>query len=85
MGLSLPNLCKAYVHEGVIESVILWNTLDLGYLTIQAAKAVSEGTLKPGSQELIAGRKGRVAVLGDEVLLGAPFIFNKGNIDGFDF
>ncbi|MDX2032901.1 MAG: substrate-binding domain-containing protein [Blastocatellia bacterium] len=85
MGLSLPNLCKSYVHDGVIESVILWNTLDLGYLTIQAAKAVSEGTLKPGSQELLAGRKGRIAVLGDEVLLGAPFIFNKSNIDGFDF
>ncbi|MFN0086175.1 MAG: substrate-binding domain-containing protein [Blastocatellia bacterium] len=85
MGLSLPNLCKSYVHEGVIESVVLWNTLDLGYLTVQAAKAVSEGALKPGSRELIAGRKGRVAVLGDEVLLGAPFIFNKSNIDGFDF
>ncbi len=85
MGLSLPNLCKPYVHEGVIESVILWNTLDLGYLTIQAARAVTDGTLKPGVQELLAGRKGKVAVLGDEVLLGAPFIFNKSNIDGFDF
>jgi hypothetical protein len=28
---------------------------------------------------------GKVAVQNDEVMLGAPFIFNKGNIDGFNF
>ena len=30
-GLSLPNMCKPYVHKGVVESIVLWNTLDLGY------------------------------------------------------
>src|SRR5262249_33686029 len=25
-GLSLPNMCKPYIHEGVIESIVLWNT-----------------------------------------------------------
>ncbi|MBS1812149.1 MAG: substrate-binding domain-containing protein [Acidobacteria bacterium] len=85
MGLSLPSLCKSFVHEGVIESVILWNTLDLGYLVVQSSKAVNDGSLKVGVQELSAGRKGKVAVQGDEVILGAPFIFNKGNIDQFNF
>lgn len=85
MGLSLPSLCKSYVHEGVIESVILWKTVDLGYLVVHSAKAVSEGTLKPGVSELIAGRMGKIAIQGDEVILGAPFIFNKGNIDQFNF
>ena len=85
MGLSLPSLCKSYVHEGVIESVILWKTVDLGYLVVQSAKAVTDGTLKVGVKELTAGRMGKVAVQGDEVILGAPFIFNKGNIDQFNF
>ncbi len=85
MGLSLPSLCKSYVHEGVIESVILWKTVDLGYLVMQSAKAVTEGTLKPGVSELMAGRMGKIVIQGDEVILGAPFIFNKGNIDQFNF
>ncbi|MEO6993339.1 MAG: substrate-binding domain-containing protein, partial [Lacunisphaera sp.] len=37
IGLGLPNENKRYVHEGVTDSVILWNTGDLGYLTVYAA------------------------------------------------
>ena len=84
-GLSLPNMCKPYVHSGVIESVILWNTVDLGYLTVYASKALSEGGLKRGDKELTAGRLGKIEVRDDEVMLGAPFIFNKSNIDRFNF
>lgn len=84
-GLSLPNMCKPYVHSGVIESIVLWNTVDLGYLTVYAADALVKGNLKVGDRELKAGRLGSVAIAGDEVMLGAPFIFNRGNIDQFDF
>ncbi|MBX3278090.1 MAG: substrate-binding domain-containing protein [Acidobacteria bacterium] len=84
-GLSLPNMCKPYVHSGVIESFVLWNTVDLGYLTVYAARALVAKELKPGARRLGAGRLGEIAVEGDEVRLGAPFIFNKSNIDRFDF
>lgn len=84
-GLSLPNMCKPYVHDGVIESVVLWNTLDLGYLTVYAAKALATGKLAPGVTSLEAGRLGQIEVRGSDVMLGAPFIFNKSNIDNFDF
>jgi rhamnose transport system permease protein len=84
-GLSLPNMCKPYVHAGVIESIVLWNTVDLGYLTVHASRALSAGELQAGARELKAGRLGAIAVHGDQVMLGAPFIFNKQNIDGFDF
>ena len=84
-GLSLPNMCKQYVHEGVIESVVLWNTLDLGYLSVYAARALAGGQLKRGDQTVFAGRLGTIKVQNDEVRLGAPFIFNKSNIDGFNF
>ncbi len=85
IGLSLPNLCKPYVHDGVIESVVLWNTLDLGYLTVYAGNELSAGKLKPGANQLKAGKLGVIEVREDDVLLGAPFIFNKSNIDRFDF
>jgi len=84
-GLSLPNMCKPYVHDGIIESIVLWNTLDLGYLTVYASRALSGGQLKRGDQNIAAGRLGRIEVQNDEVRLGAPFIFNKTNIDGFNF
>jgi rhamnose transport system permease protein len=84
-GLSLPNLCKPYVHEGVIESIVLWNTVDLGYLTVYASNALISGGLKRGDREMRAGRLGKIEIDDDEVRLGAPFIFNKSNIDRFNF
>jgi len=84
-GLSLPNMNKPYVKSGVVESVVLWNTVDLGYLTVHAAYSLATGDLKLGNRELSAGRLGKVEVVNDEVRLGAPFIFNKENIDRFDF
>jgi rhamnose transport system substrate-binding protein len=84
-GLSLPSLCKPYVHAGVIRSVILWNTTDLGYLTVRAAQALHTGKLRPGATSLDAGRLHSIEVRGDEILLGAPFVFTKDNIDQFDF
>jgi rhamnose transport system substrate-binding protein len=85
IGLGLPNENKRYVHEGVTESVILWNTADLGYLTIYAAVAVAKGTLKPGAKSFKAGSLGEFVIQGDNILLGKPFLFNKGNIDRFNF
>jgi rhamnose transport system substrate-binding protein len=84
-GLSLPNMCKPYVHEGIIDSIVLWNTLDLGYLTVYVSDALSTGTLKRGDKEITAGRLGKIQVVDDEIRLGAPFVFNKGNIDRFNF
>jgi ABC-type sugar transport system substrate-binding protein len=84
IGLGLPNENKRYVHEGVTDSVILWNTEELGYLTVQAAVAVAKGELKPGDKSFKVGAK-EYQIEGDSILLGKPFIFNKSNIDQFDF
>jgi rhamnose transport system substrate-binding protein/rhamnose transport system permease protein len=85
IGLSLPNLCKPYVHDGSIEAVVLWNTKDLGYLAVLAPAALVRGTLRPGATTLSAGRLGVVKIEGDQIILGAPVIFRKDNIDRFNF
>jgi len=85
MGLGLPNENKRYVHAGVTDSVILWNTGDLGYLTIYAGVALAKDELKKGAKTFKAGSLGTFNIAGDNILLGKPFIFNKGNIDKFDF
>lgn len=84
IGLGLPNENRRYVKEGVTESVILWKTEDLGYLTIEAAVALAKGTLKPGDKTF-KGARGEFEIQGDSILLGRPFIFNQANIDQFNF
>jgi rhamnose transport system substrate-binding protein len=83
IGLSLPNLCKRYVHDDVVQAVVLWNTRDLGYLTVHTAALLVRGQMGKGPLQI--GRLGSIEVRGTQVILGDPFIFNKENIDKFDF
>ena len=85
VGLGLPNENRRYVKEGVTDTVILWKTEDLGYLTVQAAVALARGELKPGASSFKAGSLGEFRVEGDNILLGKPFLFTRENIDQFDF
>ncbi|MFM8892829.1 MAG: substrate-binding domain-containing protein [Planctomycetia bacterium] len=85
LGLSLPNMNKRFVHEGVIDCIILWKTADLGYLTVLAADALAKGDLRVGNPKIEAGRLGTIGIEGDNILLGTPFTFTKDNNDQFDF
>jgi rhamnose transport system substrate-binding protein len=85
VGLGLPSENKAYVHSGITTAVVLWKTIDLGYLTVETADSLVTGTLKPGAKSFHAGRLGDVDLLNDNVMLGVPFSFTKDNIDQFDF
>jgi rhamnose transport system permease protein len=85
IGLSLPSICKRYVHDGVVQAVVLWNTHDLGYLTVYTAAELVRNKIRPGMSGFSAGRLGHIEIRGDQVILGAPVIFNKTNIDQFDF
>lgn len=84
-GLSLPNMCKPYIKEGVIDHIVLWNTVDLGYLTVFVSNALTNGSLKNGDKQIEAGKLKQIEVADDEVRLGKPFVFNKDNVDNFDF
>ena len=84
-GLSTPNDMKKYVEDGVVKSVILWNTNDLGYLTVRTARSLVDGTLKSGDAKIAAGRLGDKEVKGDNVMLGKILVFTKDNIGQFNF
>ena len=85
IGLSLPNINKPYVHSGVVQTVVLWDTRSLGYLTVYAGWHLTQRSLVPGTVSLRAGRLGNVKVNGSDVILGEPLKFTKNNIDAFDF
>jgi rhamnose transport system substrate-binding protein len=86
-GLGTPNSLRKYVKDGTIEAFELWNPADLGYLAGYAAVNLASGTIKgaPGNS-FKAGKLGRYKVGAKRtVLLGPPFVFNKSNIDKFNF
>jgi rhamnose transport system substrate-binding protein len=86
VGLATPNAMKPYVEKDCVKSVVLWNPVDLGYAAAYVLRAVADGTLQPGATSVKAGKLGDLQVInGSEILLGAPTVFDKSNIGGFDF
>ncbi|CAN5539327.1 rhamnose ABC transporter substrate-binding protein [soil metagenome] len=91
-GLGLPSQMKAYIKDGTLESFELWNPSDLGYLAGYAAAGLASGSasLTVGSK-FTAGRLKEYTVLapygttGPSVVLGPPTVFDKSNIDQFNF
>jgi rhamnose transport system substrate-binding protein len=86
-GLGTPNQMRAYVKNGASPEFALWNPSDLGYLSIYTLNAIATGQIKgqPGDK-FTAGKLGSYTVNPDgTVLLGKPTIFNKDNIDQFNF
>jgi rhamnose transport system substrate-binding protein/rhamnose transport system permease protein len=85
IGLSLPNINKPYVHSGVVQTVVLWNTADLGYLTVHAGTLMAHQKLEPGARSMPGGRLGTIQISSSEIILGPPLFFRRDNIDKFDF
>lgn len=85
IGLSLPSICKTYIHEGVVPMIALWNTHDLGYLAVVASAQVVAGKLAAGATSMDGGRLGKIEVRDDQIILGAPLVIDKKNVDSLDF
>jgi ribose/xylose/arabinose/galactoside ABC-type transport system permease subunit/ABC-type sugar transport system substrate-binding protein len=85
IGLSLPTICKPYIHGGSVQSIILWKVPDLGYLTVYAGWLDAQHKIKNAETSLSVGRLGKLSVRGNEIVLGTPLIINKANIDTLDF
>ncbi|MBF8192095.1 rhamnose ABC transporter substrate-binding protein [Nonomuraea sp. K274] len=86
-GLGTPNQLRKFVKDGTIEAFELWNPADLGYLASYAAAALASGQITGAEGEkFTAGKLGEYTIgAKGEVLLGKPTVFNKDNIDDFDF
>ena len=91
-GLGLPSQMKPYIHDGTVKAFELWNPENLGYLAGYAAASLVSGSasLTPGTK-FKAGKLGEYTVLapsgdtGPSVVLGPPTVFDKSNVDQFNF
>ena len=82
-GLSMPSLMREYVKNDTVKYFALFNVDDLGYLTVHMAKMLAEGEVKDGVIDV--GRIKGITIKGQEVILGQPLVFDKSNIDDFQF
>jgi ribose/xylose/arabinose/galactoside ABC-type transport system permease subunit/ABC-type sugar transport system substrate-binding protein len=85
IGLSLPAICKPYVHSGVVQTIFLWNTRDLGYLTVYAGWLDARRGIPPDATSIDIGRLGTLQIRETQVILGTPLLINKANIDSLTF
>jgi rhamnose transport system substrate-binding protein len=86
-GLGTPDEMKKYVADGTVQAFALWNPASLGYLAAYAAvELASHSITNAKGQSFTAGKLGKFTVgAGHTVLLGPPFVFNKSNINKFNF
>ena len=86
-GLGLPSQLKAYVKDGTVPEFGLWVPKDQAYLAVYMADALIKGTITGAEgDKFSAGRLGDYTVgKSGVVLLGPPTIFDKNNIDKYNF
>ena len=86
-GIATPNGMKSYIKaaNNPLDAGVLWNCMDLGYLSIQAAYQLARGTINAKSTSFTAGRLGNRNIGNKEILLGAALIFDKSNVDKFNY
>jgi rhamnose transport system substrate-binding protein len=89
-GLGLPSQMRKYIKDGTVQSFELWNPSDLGYLAGYAAAALASGTPLQAGSTFTSGSLNKTYTMaqGDgelSVVLGPPTVFDKSNIDQFNF
>jgi rhamnose transport system substrate-binding protein len=89
-GLGLPSEMRKYIKSGTLQSFALWNPTDLGYLAGYAAASLASGTALQSGATFASGRLKKTYKMASgagelSVVLGPPTVFDKANIDQFNF
>lgn len=86
-GLATPNALKTYIkdEENPMNVGMLWNCMDLGYLAVQVAYQLKNGDITTESTSINAGRLGTKEIVDRECVLGDALIFDKTNVDNFNY
>jgi rhamnose transport system substrate-binding protein len=81
-GITDPNSVRNFVEDGTIKKVVLWNPVNLGYLTVWGVLQVLEGH-KFSKWNTVPGLTSKVEYFPaqHELLLGKPLIIDKSNIN----
>lgn len=79
-GITDPNTIRPYVKNGTVKSVVLWNPVNLGYLTVGGVvqllehKSIAASDIVPGIGTVTFDASAKT------LLLGKPLVIDKSNI-----
>ncbi len=81
-GVTDPNTIRSFVRNGVVKSVVLWNPVDLAYVTtwgivqLLEHKTIAASNQVPGVTDPVT-----FDAATDTMLLGKPLVITSANID----
>lgn len=86
-GLATPNALKTYIKDdsNPLNSGVLWSCMDLGYLAVQAAYQLSNGTITNADPTITAGRLGEKQISERVCILGDALVFDAATVDEYDY
>jgi rhamnose transport system substrate-binding protein len=86
-GLGMPKQMSSFIKTGVTPQVMLWSPVDMGTVTAYAAIGLAKGEIKAEK-----GQKVKVGAMGEreisdlnKIIVGPPVIFDKKNVDKYQF
>jgi rhamnose transport system substrate-binding protein len=86
-GLGTPNQMRRFVKNGTVTAFALWSPFDEGYLAAYLSVALATGKVeaKDGVKFDVPGLGSRTIGTNRIVITGPPTVFDKNNIDNFNF
>ncbi|MBO0885282.1 MAG: substrate-binding domain-containing protein [Mycobacterium sp.] len=86
-GAALPSLIKQYLQDGSEKAFVLWDTVNLGYMTAYAAHLIKTGKLKVSQGATFkAGNLGTFTIGAQNTAnYDRPIIFTKQNIAQYTY
>lgn len=86
-GLATPNALKTYIkdEENPLNTGVLWNCMDLGYLAVQTGYQLATEAITSESEVITAGRLGDKVIENRMCVLGDALVFDAATVDNFDY
>ena len=87
VGIATPNGLKSYIKDdsNPMAAGVLWNCMDLGYMAVTCGYQMATGELAMDATTVTVGRLGDREITDKMVLLGPALIFDKNNVDDFNY
>ena len=86
-GLGTPNQMRRFIKNGIVKAFALWSPLEEGYLASYMAVDMALGDMiaEEGETFVVPGLGVRTLGKDRVVITGPPTVFDKNNIDDFNF
>ena len=86
-GLATPNAIRAYIMDSTnpMDAGVIWDCMDLGYLSIQAAYQLATNAITTATRNFNAGRLGSRDIENGMIVLGPALVFDVNNVGRYDY